>query len=122
MASFLARETQISDSTRIPPRPSWVFGVGKSRGGLLLAGGLLWCDPCEFEGIPGLNQVFGHTRGAAANLSARPGQGWVIDSGTQGGVRSVLRIEDRAVSLLDVPKSSPATVNVKSLPKPVALR
>ena len=37
------------------------FQVGFSRGGLNDVGGPLWCDYDEFEDIPGINQIFGHT-------------------------------------------------------------
>lgn len=37
--------------------------IGKYRGGWDSVGGLFWCDfNAEFEPIPGLTQVFGHTR------------------------------------------------------------
>lgn len=37
------------------------YSVGGRRGGLSPVGGPLWCDLYEFEGIPGLTQIFGHT-------------------------------------------------------------
>ena len=37
------------------------FQVGFSRGGSNIVGGPLWCDYGEFVGIPGINQIFGHT-------------------------------------------------------------
>ncbi len=38
------------------------FNVGKTRGGTEKCGGILWCDyDKEFEPIPELNQIFGHT-------------------------------------------------------------
>lgn len=40
--------------------PLW--GVGKVRGGRQPEGGIWWCDWAEeFEPVPGLNQVFGHS-------------------------------------------------------------
>lgn len=39
-------------------------GVGYSRGGWQPCGGIFWCDfRSEFVPVPGLKQVFGHTRG-----------------------------------------------------------
>lgn len=38
------------------------FQVGESRGGEHGAGGPVWCDYGEFEPVPGVYQVFGHTR------------------------------------------------------------
>ena len=39
------------------------FQVGFHRGGSNVVGGPLWCDYDEFVDIPGINQLFGHTRG-----------------------------------------------------------
>ncbi len=38
------------------------FQVGYFRGGSNGVGGPLWCDYDEFVPIPGLNQIFGHTK------------------------------------------------------------
>lgn len=41
--------------------------IGYARGGRRDVGGLFWCDyNQEFSPIPGLTQIFGHTRGASA--------------------------------------------------------
>lgn len=42
--------------------PAIFFQIGSSRGGTSLAGGILWCDYGEFVDIPGIKQIFGHTR------------------------------------------------------------
>ena len=47
--------------------------VGRSRGGGYPTGGILWCDHYEFEDIPGVSQVFGHTRGDAVRHGGSPG-------------------------------------------------
>jgi len=39
----------------------WFLNVGARRGGILPAGGILWCDYSELEPIPGIPQIFGHT-------------------------------------------------------------
>lgn len=39
------------------------FQIGFCRGGSSAVGGPLWCDYTEFAPIPGINQIFGHTRG-----------------------------------------------------------
>ncbi len=40
----------------------WFFCAGRARGGVLKKGGLTWCDfNHEFNSIPGVNQIFGHT-------------------------------------------------------------
>ncbi len=40
---------------------NWLYAPGAARGGHVRYGGPLWCDTREFEPIPGLNQIFGHT-------------------------------------------------------------
>lgn len=36
--------------------------IGRSRGGMDVVGGIYWCDIHEFRTVPGLKQVFGHSR------------------------------------------------------------
>jgi len=51
--------------------------VGRARGGRDPVGGIYWCDfNHEFEPIPGIRQVFGHTRG---NGIRTKGDNWCID-------------------------------------------
>jgi len=38
-----------------------ILQAGRSRGGIETVGGINWCDADEFSGIPGVNQIFGHT-------------------------------------------------------------
>ena len=38
-----------------------ILRAGRSRGGIETVGGITWCDADEFSGIPGINQIFGHT-------------------------------------------------------------
>ncbi len=41
----------------------WFFAIGRIRGGFEPIGGPLWCDwDNEFEPVPGVRQVVGHTR------------------------------------------------------------
>lgn len=41
---------------------SYIFGVGKSRGGMHKKGGITWADwNADFVPIPGMNQIVGHT-------------------------------------------------------------
>lgn len=43
-------------------RGHWFFMAGRARGGVYPKGGLTWCDfNREFEPIPSINQIFGHT-------------------------------------------------------------
>lgn len=41
--------------------PHYLLGAGKSRGGFLRYGGIIWCDANEFRPIRGIKQIFGHT-------------------------------------------------------------
>jgi hypothetical protein len=38
-----------------------ILRAGRSRGGIEMYGGIMWCDSSEFVGIDGINQIFGHT-------------------------------------------------------------
>lgn len=38
-----------------------ILRAGRIRGGIELFGGIIWSDAREFDGISGINQVFGHT-------------------------------------------------------------
>lgn len=40
-----------------------LFAIGKVRGGTLPVGGMIWQDWYEFNPIPGVNQIVGHTYG-----------------------------------------------------------
>lgn len=53
--------------------------IGQYRGGRDSVGGLFWCDfNREFEPVPGLTQVFGHTA-AGGNGIRRKGDSYCID-------------------------------------------
>lgn len=39
------------------------LNAGAIRGGTATTGGIVWCDYSEFVDIPGIKQIFGHTRG-----------------------------------------------------------
>lgn len=48
--------------------------AGAARGGLDETGGIVWCDyNLEFEDVPGLRQIFGHTRGGQVRHGRGPG-------------------------------------------------
>ena len=40
-----------------------LYSISSTRGGRDEYGGILWCDEREFEDIPGVQQIFGHTVG-----------------------------------------------------------
>lgn len=44
--------------------PHTFLQVGRMRGGTSPTGGIVWCDYTEFVDIPGIRQIFGHTRNA----------------------------------------------------------
>jgi hypothetical protein len=81
---------------------SWVWALGRARGGDARAGGLTWCDVSEFSRVRGINQVFGHTTGQLRNLSPGPDQAWVIDTKNKAGVRHCLSITDGVVEVHDI--------------------
>lgn len=58
------------------------FQVGRARGGSIGAvGGLYWCDWREFEPVPGIKQIVGHSRG---NTIRQKGDNWCIDVNENG--------------------------------------
>ena len=88
-------------------RPHWVFRGGTRRGEKSV-GGPLWCDFSEFEPIPGLNQVFGHTPAAKGEPLIRVKTGadsinLCIDATSQKGVQRVLLLEDGVPSDIPLP-------------------
>lgn len=60
---------------------SWIFAAGFSRGGRARLGGLTWMDYSEFEPIPGINQIFGHTSDRfPRNIITPDSENWCIDT------------------------------------------
>lgn len=50
--------------------------AGRARGGWDVSGGIVWCDYNEeYSDVPGLRQIFGHTRGARARRGRTAGGG-----------------------------------------------
>lgn len=49
--------------------------IGRSRGGPHTVGGIWWCDfNKEFESVPGLNQIFGHTASGGYDIRLKTGE------------------------------------------------
>jgi len=49
----------------VPPCSHELYQIGRGRGGPFAVGGPFWCDyRKEFKPIPGVKQIFGHTRAA----------------------------------------------------------
>ena len=100
LPDLLAHEESEAWKALIAERPHWVWQAGRNRGGAENVGGLLWCDFNEFEPIPGIQQVFGHTPKFSGGL--RKGQGslnWSIDTANTNGVRHYATIQDRTLTL-----------------------
>ncbi len=74
----------------------WFWAAGMARGGSEHRGGILWCDfNMEFEPVPGLNQIFGHTPQAAPAVMAGPeGVNICLDTHLNHYVRIVDGIHD----------------------------
>lgn len=51
-----------------------LFRAGVSRGGSENYGGITWCDFREFEPIPGVNQIVGHTFDKNTTVRYKPGK------------------------------------------------
>lgn len=72
---------------------SWIFAAGFSRGGRARLGGLTWMDYSEFEPIPGINQIFGHTPDRfPRNIITPNSENWCID--THSNHYSIIEIDD----------------------------
>lgn len=56
-------------------RVHWLLGVGYARMGFQKIGGITWQDwTQEFQPIPGVNQICGHTRNAANSVRKKEGE------------------------------------------------
>ncbi len=58
----LERSRRDLESIHDPDSGHPFLQVGAMRGGACTVGGIVWCDYGEFEDIPGVRQIFGHTR------------------------------------------------------------
>ena len=58
------------------------FQVGFTRGGSNEVGGTLWCGYDEFVDVPGIHQIFGHTKGNSVRHSkTKDSEHYCIDTG-----------------------------------------
>jgi len=63
-------------------RPHAFFEAGFLRGGANPVGGITWCDYDEFVDIPGIKQIFGHTRGdTVRHRKTNDSEHYCIDTG-----------------------------------------
>lgn len=51
------------------------------RGGRNAFGGIVWCDYMEFVDIPGIKQIFGHTKGDLRHVKNYDSEHYCIDTG-----------------------------------------
>ena len=59
---YLDEQSIQASSKLISQNVHWFYQVGRSRGGMYKAGGIVWCDfDHEFEPIDDLRQIVGHT-------------------------------------------------------------
>ena len=73
--------------------------AGMLRGGRHSVGGLVWCDYEEFEDVPGVRQIFGHTRGPHVRHHAEgDAEHYCIDT----VLRNYAVYEDRQLSVRSV--------------------
>lgn len=83
---------QLADN-QLPP----LVRAGHCRGGNQRIGGITWLDwNDEFEPIPNLKQIVGHTRG---NLPRQKGENWCLDT----GLHHYAILEDGKVEIVGVP-------------------
>lgn len=77
----------------------WLYAAGVARGGRAVSGGPLWCDLSEFEPLPGIRQVFGHTPGVKPRRKGPEHESsWCLDT----RLRHVLRLQDGREEILPV--------------------
>ena len=71
---WLAKEFELAWQNLADPslpqiHPFWRVGSARSQGTTLGCGGLTWCDwDHDFEPIPGINQILGHTPGPGVRI------------------------------------------------------
>lgn len=77
-------------------QPHWMFAAGYARGGGWKLGGLNWLDwNIEFEPIPGIKQIVGHTPG---NQPRERDGNWCIDT----HLRHAAYLEDGTLEVFSV--------------------
>jgi hypothetical protein len=74
----LPKDIEMFLNDAIRSEDGMAFDIGHSRGGTAKVGGIFWCDfNQDFEPIPGLRQIFGHTR--VDGVQTLPGGNYAID-------------------------------------------
>jgi hypothetical protein len=73
------------------------IGAGRGRGGNQAVGGVTWLDwDREFEAIPGVNQIVGHSHGKEPRaIRTKDSENWCIDT----GLKHIAVIEDGIVTI-----------------------
>jgi hypothetical protein len=75
---YLPKDIEMFLNDDIRSENGMAFDIGALRGGPAPVGGIFWCDfNQDFEPIPGLRQIFGHTR--VDGIQELPGGNYAID-------------------------------------------
>lgn len=61
ICDWLENQSKIANIKLESGDSHWFYRAGQDRGGLLPYGGIIWSDCRNFQGIDGINQIFGHT-------------------------------------------------------------
>lgn len=82
----------------------WSLTPGYIRSGWQIYGGITWCDWDEFQPVPGVNQVFGHTPGREPRIRREPDSySLCLDTTLPSlGIRHFAIIENREVEVVEV--------------------
>jgi hypothetical protein len=77
---------------------SYLYTVGRMRGGNSPVGGLTWCDWNEFWPINGVNQIFGHTPSKFPKINVGYSDGMTKVASMEDIVRKTIKIDKKLVN------------------------
>lgn len=93
--------------------PHWIYASGRRRGGRAPAGGLVWCDIHEFQPIPQLNQIFGHTPRNVGTVRRGPASCNVcLDSTDPLGLKHYLVVETDRIAVKEITGQSVKDIDI----------
>ncbi len=102
---------KLTEWSRLPVTSSPVGRIGLARGGVDPIGGTYWCDWYrEFQPVPGIVQVFGHTSGLSIHEQVLPGEQGIRSRGSNYNIDCLSRVWE-VLELTE--KGSLRTVTVK---------
>jgi hypothetical protein len=104
LRDYLCIEEKCAWAALTSREPHWFWSVGMARGGFTPVGGLLWCDwSREFQPVPGLNQVMGHTPARTfRTIRGMTSENWCIDVSNMTGITHILAIDDSSVRPVEI--------------------